>query len=93
MENEREMLFLLSDVNLKSQWKMPEHWPVYLHVDIYRKTDRRYDYTNITQLLFDCMVKAGYLPDDDWNHVIPVFYPHKKDKDNPRVNVWWEYVK
>lgn len=73
----------------RQKWIQPVQYPIHLHLRIYRKTDRRYDYVNIVQGLLDCMVDMGYLPDDDFNHIIPVFYPHEKDKDDPRVEIWW----
>lgn len=74
----------------KPQWVKPTQYPVHLHLRIYRKTNRRYDFVNIVQGLLDSMTQVGLIPDDDFNHIIPVFYPHEKDKDDPRVEIWWE---
>jgi Holliday junction resolvase RusA-like endonuclease len=62
-------------------------FPLVVSFKIYRKTHRRFDYCNIIQLLCDCMVKAGYFPDDDAKHFIPYFFPYEKDKENPRVEI------
>ena len=66
-------------------------YPLRLEITIYRKTHGKWDYHNLIQNLADCMVKAGWLPDDDTRHV--GFYPpligdiHRKDSKNPRIEI------
>lgn len=62
-------------------------YPVRLRLQIYRKTNRVFDYVNIVQNLFDCIVKEGLLPDDSAKYLIPVFEPYKVDKNNPRTEI------
>ncbi|NTW60788.1 MAG: hypothetical protein HGA43_16680 [Nitrospirae bacterium] len=61
--------------------------PVRVLVRIYRGNARRFDYINICQNLFDCLVKAELLPDDDADSLIPVFEPYKIDRANPRTEL------
>ncbi|GIW57568.1 MAG: hypothetical protein KatS3mg083_513 [Candidatus Dojkabacteria bacterium] len=49
--------------------------PPYLHYLFIRKTLRKFDYNNISQLINDALVKAKCIEDDDFHHLIPVFYP------------------
>lgn len=62
-------------------------FPQKINFKIYRKTHRRFDYTNIIQLLCDCMVKSEYIPDDSAKYLIPVFSEYEVDKLNPRVEI------
>ena len=62
--------------------------PYRIGFKIYRKTKRRFDYINIVQNIFDCMVKSGWLEDDDANNVIPFFEPYEVDPKNPRVDIF-----
>lgn len=64
-----------------------KEFPIRLSLRIYRKTKRRWDWVNIVQNLFDCMVKAGWLPDDDAEHLTPVFDGWEVDTKNPRVEI------
>lgn len=67
----------------------PEQWPVLLHFFFYRKTNRGFDYNNLSQGPQDLLVKAGIIPDDDMQHIVPVFEGEyagwTKDADNPRL--------
>lgn len=62
-------------------------FPLRLQFKIYRRTHGRFDYVNIVQGLLDGMVRAELIPDDDAKHIIPVFLPYEKDKDNPRTEI------
>lgn len=64
--------------------------PLRLGMKIYRKTRARFDYNNITQGLFDMLVKARYLADDSADYLIPVYEPYEIDKERPRVEFWIE---
>ena len=66
---------------------MGKKYPLKVHLFIYRKTKRRFDYVNLVQNLFDCMQMAEWLPDDDADHLIPVFDGYSVDKGNPRVEI------
>lgn len=86
----------LSDRANKAKWEAMTgnlEYPFRLHFHIVKKTKRRSDYVNMIQNCLDCMVKAAYLPDDDMDHVIPVFEPYSIDKDNPRIEFWVEGAK
>lgn len=62
-------------------------YPIVALFKIYRKTHARFDYTNVTALIFDVMVKCGYMEDDSAKYFIPVFAPYEVDKRNPRVEI------
>ncbi len=61
--------------------------PIRLQIKIYRQTGRRFDYNNICQNLFDCMVKAELIVDDCADHLLPVYLPYEIDKNAPRVEL------
>lgn len=89
LKSEKDLLIQLQSAKL--EWlsmvgKNPSY-PLAVSFKIYRRTNSRFDYTNIIQLLLDCMVKCGYFPDDDAKHLIPVFAPFEVDKANPRVEI------
>lgn len=90
--SETNIMQQLADLEKVAEWGMPseEDFPIKIHFKITRISHRRFDFTNIVQLLMDCMVKQGYIPDDCAKYVIPVFYPYDKDKFDPHVDVWWE---
>lgn len=65
----RSILKQIKDIKLN----LPN--PPYLHYLFVRKTIRKFDYNNISQLINDALVKTGCIEDDDFYHLIPVFYP------------------
>ena len=67
--------------------------PLKIVFRIYRKTHRRFDYVNIVQGLLDAMVRCGWIPDDNADIVLPVFYPYDVDNKNPRVDIWVDSLK
>ena len=72
----------------RKKWEslcMGKKYPLKITFKIYRKTKRRFDYINIIQGVCDCMVRCGWLPDDDAEHILPVFEQYEVDKNNPRV--------
>lgn len=88
LKNEKTILRVL--MLYRQRWQemiKDKPYPLRVSLKIYRKTDARFDYVNIVQLLFDCMQKAYWLPDDDAKHLIPVFEPYEVDKFNPRVEI------
>lgn len=82
------------------QWKDKElidkfksgikEYPIRLHMQFIRDSKRRADYVNISQYPLDLMVKNGWLPDDDYSHVIPVFEEIMVDKENTGLIMWIE---
>ena len=89
MEQEEELLELLF-IN-KPKWvEMTKNktYPLHVVFEITRRTHIRCDFINIIQNLADMMVKADYLPDDDTEHLLPVFKEVKYDKDNPNVKIY-----
>lgn len=48
--------------------------PVNMHIVYGFKNRYRRDFPNITQGILDALVDVGVLKDDDYNHVIPVYY-------------------
>lgn len=90
-KQETDYHWQLSDRANKAKWEAMTgnlEYPFRLHFHFVRKTKARFDMINICQGPMDALVRAGYLPDDDANHVIPVFHPHAIDKENPRIEIW-----
>lgn len=74
----------------RKKWKeliKSKEFPLRLSITIYRQTKRRWDWNNISQNLFDCMVKAEWLPDDDAEHLTPIFEAWDVDSKNPRAEL------
>ncbi len=61
--------------------------PYRMQIKIFRGRAGRFDYNNIVQNLFDAMVKAELLPDDDADTLIPVYVPYEIDRKNPRTEI------
>lgn len=51
------------------------------------KDKRRRDLHNMAQLPMDMMVKAGWIEDDDYTNVIPVFDMPEVDSKNPGLYI------
>ncbi|WP_287372453.1 hypothetical protein [Prosthecochloris sp.] len=82
------LLWILSQRELRQEWERmtaDKAYPLQVRFKIYRRTHGRFDYVNILQNLLDAMVKAGYLPDDDAKHLIPIPLQYEKDPKNPRT--------
>ena len=90
MANQKDLCTLLMCEYPK--WIKPIQYPIYVHLKVYRKTHRRFDYVNIVQGLLDAMTQTGYFPDDDSKHIIPVFHQYEKDADDPRTEIWWTEI-
>ena len=58
-------------------------YPLTITFHFRRGTRCRFDYVNMAQGILDAMVKAGYLPDDSADYVIPAFQPYTVEKTNP----------
>lgn len=88
-QNEKDLCRLLP--LYLNQWKYMtanKEFPLKVHFKIYRKTKRAFDYINIIQNLQDCMVKCGWLPDDNADYILPVFEQYEVDSKNPRVEIF-----
>lgn len=83
---------LAEQLNLqRSKWEAMmdgELFPVTVAFHFIRASRRRWDFANLVQGVADAMVKAGYIPDDDVMHFIPVYAGHTVDKNNPGVEFW-----
>ena len=86
MSHQKELMQLLALYTNKFKSMIQDkEKPYKISFKIYRQSKHRFDYTNIIQLLCDCMVKCGWLDDDHADNLILVFVPYEVDKDNPRV--------
>lgn len=77
----------------RTEWQSDQRssiFPVRVKFYFYRQTKRRWDFLNIAQGIADAMVKAGYIPDDDVEHFIPVYAGHEVCKKQPGVDFWIE---
>jgi len=63
-------------------------YPYWIMICFRRKTNARWDFINMVQGLADAMVAAGYIPDDDVNHFIPIYAGHEVNKNFPGVDFW-----
>jgi hypothetical protein len=59
--------------------------PIYLGMYFIRQSKHRWDMNNASQIITDLMVKHCLIPDDDTQHLIPVFLGFHHDKDKPGV--------
>ena len=67
-----------------------KQYPLRVVFRVWRGRKGVFDYTNITQGLMDAMVKAGYLPDDDADHMIPVYKPYVFRNGYGGCEIWIE---
>lgn len=63
-------------------------YPYYVKFCFFRGRLGRWDFANLVQGIADAMVKAGYIPDDDVDHFIPVYAGHELDRAAPGVEFW-----
>jgi hypothetical protein len=85
-----ESSFALQFNTQREEWERMiagKKYPLSVCFRFRRATRRRFDYCNMAQGLLDAMVKATYIPDDDADHVIPVFVPYQLDKENPGCDI------
>ncbi len=82
-------------VSMKRPIQSPT-WPIKIHFFFHRKTRRSFDYNNMAQGPQDILVKAGIIPDDSMQYVIPVFHSEYAgwcvDKHNPRLEMTFESI-
>ena len=59
----------------------------------YFKVDRRHDVDNISpKFIFDGLVKAGFIADDDYKHIIELVTRCDIDAENPRTEILVEVM-
>lgn len=56
-------------------------YPLQIEITFIRKTNAIWDFNNMTELVQDMMVAAGWIPDDNKNIMIPVSGKHKVGKE------------
>ena len=62
--------------------------PLQVKFTFYRETQQRFDFNNISQIVCDLMVSAGWIEDDSYKFFVPVFNPEVIiDKMNPGVKI------
>ena len=62
--------------------------PLQVKFTFYRETQQRFDFNNISQIVCDLMVSAGWIEDDSYKYLVPVFNPEVIiDKMNPGVKI------
>lgn len=66
-----------------------EDYPVKMHFYFYRDSKRHFDYVNIVQIIMDALQKVEILPDDDADHVIPVFDGYEVVKKEKSGYTMW----
>lgn len=62
-------------------------FPLKIEFIFHRRTEGIFDYTNMSQIVQDMMVRAGWIVNDDSRHLIPVFNEWKLDRNNPGVRI------
>ena len=65
-------------------------YPYYVKFYFRRRTQSKWDFVNLVQGVADAMVKAGYIPDDDVLHLIPVWGGWDVQPQNPGVDFFIE---
>lgn len=63
-------------------------FPFYVAFHFVRATKRKWDFANLVQGVADAIVKAGYIPDDDVNHFVPVYAGWTVEKERAGVEFW-----
>lgn len=62
--------------------------PLSVKFTFYRETHQRFDFNNISQILCDLMVSCGWIEDDSYKYLVPVYNPEVIiDKENPGVKI------
>ena len=62
--------------------------PLSVKFTFHRETHQRFDFNNISQILCDLMVSCGWIEDDSYKYLVPVFNPEVIiDKINPGVKI------
>ena len=61
--------------------------PYKIELYFIRDSRRKFDYINAAQIIFDLMQEYGYIEDDDFTNVIPVFRGFEVDKTKAGVEI------
>ncbi len=62
--------------------------PLHVKFTFYRETHQRFDFNNISQAVCDLMVSCGWIEDDSYKYLVPVFNSEVIiDKVNPGVKI------
>lgn len=85
--NYEERTHILWQMNKEKFLKMIEgkEKPYRVGLFFIRDSKRKFDYINVSQILFDLMQKHEYIEDDSMDHVVPVFEGYRVDKPNAGV--------
>lgn len=86
--DEESLALQLSQYENKLEWERMSaglEYPLWIGFCFIRRTHGRWDFSNLVQGVADALVKAGYLPDDDVDHFIPVYSGHEYSKKSPGV--------
>lgn len=81
--------------SLLPQWQQMKEgkpYPLYIEFVFVMPNKTSWDWNNLTQLVQDCMVKAGWLPDDSVRYCLPNMpkrpkLPYMIDKNKPGVYI------
>lgn len=82
--------FILQFRQQREEWArmiQGQEYPLMVTLEFRRRTRGRWDYINLAQGLFDAMVAAELIPDDDVLHVIPVFLGFEINPKNPGCDI------
>jgi hypothetical protein len=88
LKQKEDLKIQLADAVKKKKWKVMTkglELPYYMVVQLHRATLQKFDYTNITQILFDAFRDACYIPDDDASCLVPIFLPYQLSRTYPRT--------
>lgn len=88
VSQEQDYQTQLQNPTVRQEWDImikEKPYPIKLGFVFYRKSRHPFDYNNLSQIVCDALQKAGYLPDDNMNYLVPVFKGWEVDKENPRV--------
>lgn len=60
-------------------------FPLYIEFTFYRKSQHKFDYINMAQIICDTMVLFKWLPEDNADIIKPYFGDYVYNKDKPGV--------
>lgn len=81
---EKRKLWYMAKDRVKPDPKLPLEVGLYF----FRRTKGRWDYTNMTQAIADCMVRTYYIQDDSVEFFKPVYLGYEKSKGTPGVQLY-----
>lgn len=89
--DEQMLSFQLMSIENVNDWERMRQgleYPYWVAFMFIREKHARWDFSNLVQGVADALVKAGYLPDDDVDHFIPVYAGHDYSKVCAGVRFW-----